>query len=210
MEELDIKHIWKNSSKEVHINVDTEHLLQDFKVGMEDRERIVRKRDQREIIAAIIGMLGFGYSFYAYSNTISAIGSVIGVISLMYIIYKLRSNRKSKFTQELFLPIQKQLMNQKQFMTRQVKLLNTVLYWASIPLFCANALIFWGVSSSEKSLPIIEQITAKWEIKVIMTLIFAGIFLYIGLLNKKAARVNWRPLIQKIDAILEHLKKEKN
>lgn len=208
MEEQELKNIWKNSSKTEDINVNTSQLLKDFKVGMEDRERIVLRRDQREVIAAIIGVFGFGYSFYAYPYIISRIGAVIGLVALAYIVFKLRNNRKSKLVQKLFLPIQEQLNSQKQFMLSQYKLLDTVIYWVSIPIFMANTLLIWGVSKSEQTLPVLEQVSTKWEYKIIITFFLALLFGYIGWMNKKAAKVNWKPLIKQIDSILDSLKKE--
>lgn len=209
MEEQELKKIWKNSSKTEDININTSQLLKDFKVGMENRERIVRRRDRREIIGAIIGVFGFGYSFYAYPNLISRIGTVIGLVALAYIVYKLRNNRKSKLVRELFLPIQEQLSYQKQFMVNQYKLLDTVVFWVSAPIFIANTLLVWGVSKSDQSLTILEQLTTKWESKLVATLIFALLFGYIGWMNKKAAKLNWKPLIKKINIILDTLKEEK-
>lgn len=205
MEEQELKNIWKSSSQVEHVIVDMMQLIKDFKVDMEHREHIVRRRDRREIIAAIIGILAFGYSFYAYPYYISRSGCILGTISMIYIIYKLHNNRKSKFTKKLFLSIQDQLKKQRQFMLNQAKLLSTVLYWAMIPLYTANLLIFWGASKSELPLTLIEQLFFKWEIKLIISLVLAAFFGYIAWMNKKAAKVNWRPLIKKIDRILSEL-----
>jgi len=208
MEEQELKNIWKNSSKTEDININTSQLLNDFKAGMEDRERIVRRRDRREIIGAIIGVFGFGYSFYAYPYIISRIGAVVGLVALAYIVFKLRNNRKSKLVRELFLPIRQQLGYQKQFMLNRHKLLDTVIYWVSIPAFIANALLIWGISKSAQSLSILEQLSTKWELKLLMTFSLALLFGYVGWMNKKAARVNWQPLIKQIDNILNNLKKD--
>ncbi|WP_394746854.1 hypothetical protein [Spongiimicrobium salis] len=208
MEEQELKNIWKHSSKTEEIHINTSQLLKDFKVGMEDRERIVLKRDRREIIGATIGFIGFGYSFYAYPYVISRIGAITGLVALVYIVIKLRNNRKSKLVQKLFLSIQEQLNSQKQFMLSQHKLLDTVIYWISIPIFIANALLIWGISKSEQPLTILEQLTIKWEFKLIATLIFALIFGYVGLINKKAAKANWKPLINQVDSIIKDLKEK--
>ncbi|MDG5491987.1 hypothetical protein [Psychroserpens sp. SPM9] len=210
MEEYHLRQIWKSSSKNEYISVDKNQLIKDFKAGMEGREHIVRRRDRREIIAAIVGIIGFGYTLYLYSNLISFIGSILGILSLVYIIFKLRNHRKSKFTKALFLPIHDQLVNQKQFMLGQFKLLNTVLYWASFPLFFANTLIIWGISKSSQPLSIVEQLVYKWEAKLMFTFLIAFFFVYIGWLNKKAAKVNWRPLIKQIETIINNLKNTDN
>jgi len=93
-------------------------------------------------------------------------------------------------------------------MLNQHKLLDTVIYWASIPAFIANALLIWGISKSAQSLNILEQLSTKWELKLLMTFSLALLFGYIGWMNKKAARVNWQPLIKQINDILNNLKKE--
>ena len=176
------------------------------------REQIVRKRDFREIAAAFIGMGGFVYTFIDFPHPISRIGSVFGFIALIFIINKLRSNRKSKLfgksaqnIEELDMSIHDQLTKQKQFMSNQMQLLNSVMYWMSIPIFLANALIIWGISNSELELSLMDQVTEKWATKLIITLVLAVMFGFVGLQNRKAARVNWKPLVKKIDVILEGL-----
>lgn len=208
MEEQILKNIWKRSSQNEDILINKETLMKDFKDKMERREQIVRNRDLRENIGALIGIVSFLYTFYEYSNIITRAGCIIGVISLLYLMYKLHNNRKSKFTQELFLPIQDQLKHQRQFMVNQEKLLDTALYWMFIPIFIATILSFWGFSKSEQPLTVIEQFTAKWEAKLLITLVIALIFGYLGWMNKKAARVNWRPLVKQIDTVLENLEKK--
>lgn len=208
MGEQELKDIWKYSSTKQHIQINTSQLLKDFKARMENRELIVLKRDRREIIGAIIGALGFGYSFYTFPYIISRIGAVVGLITLTYIVIRLRNNRKSKLVQKLFSPIQEQLYSQKQFMLGQYKLLNTVMYWVSIPIFIANALLIWGISKSAQTLTVLEQVSTKWEYKLMITFFLVLLFGYIGLMNKKAAKVNWKPLIKQIDTILKNLREE--
>ncbi len=207
MEGQDLKNIWKSASKE-EITINTDQLMDDFKLKMERREQIVRRRDLREIIAALIGLIGFGYSYYAYSNTFSRVGSILGLLALIYIIYKLRSNRKNKTGQKLFLPIREQMLHQHRFMLNQYKLLDTVIYWVSTPLFMANSIIVWGLSKPNDTSTLLDQITEKWEIKIVITIILAIVFGYIGWMNKKAAEVNWKPLIQQLNALLKNLKEE--
>ena len=145
MEEQELKDIWKYSSKKEHIQINTSQLLKDFKVGMEDRERIVRKRDTKEIFFAILGIVGFIIIAIRMWFSIPSLGIIIIILTYVYYIFKLRSNRKSKYTQKLFVSFQEQLENQKQFMQNQAKLLSTILYWALIPFFIGYMVVIWSV-----------------------------------------------------------------
>lgn len=93
-------------------------------------------------------------------------------------------------------------------MLNQERLLSTVLYWAMIPLYISNLLIFWGISKSEQPLTLTEQLLFNWEVKLIISLVLAFFFGYVAWMNKKAANVNWKPLIKQIDIILHNLKKK--
>lgn len=208
MEEQELKNIWKISSHPEYIQLDMIQLLKDFKIGMENRERIVRRRDLREVIGAIIGILSFIHGLYFYSYPVSRIGCLLGILTLLYIIYKLYNNRKSKFSKNLFLSIQDQLKLQKQFMLNQARLLDTFLYWGAIPLFVATSLFLWGVSKSEIPLTIIEQLSLNWKFKLILTLVLGLFYGYIGWMNKRAAIINWTPLIKQIEDIQQSQNKE--
>jgi len=204
----ELKHIWKHFSENQNIQLDMKQLLRNFKSGMESRERIVRRRDRREIAGAIMGMLFFGYALFVYPYPVSKAGSVLGLISLCYLIYKLRSNRKSKYTQELFLSLKEELKNQKQFMLNQARLLNTVLYWMILPLFLAHVLFIWGIAKTEQPITIMEQLAIKWEMKLISTLVIGLLYGYIVWMNKRAAIVNWGPLLKQVENIQQQLKNE--
>ncbi|MCK8480352.1 hypothetical protein [Psychroserpens algicola] len=207
MKEQDIKNIWKNTSQMKAIKFDMEHLLIDFKSGMEYRERIVRNRDRREIIVAFVGIVGFSILAFYLPVSVSTIGVVLTILTYINMIYKLRSNRKSKHTQELFLPIKDQLLHQKQFMLNQAKLLDTVLYWMALPLFVGIMIFFWGLEFSDSS-DLLSILTSSFTSKLLYSLLVGACFAYIVWTNKKAVKVNWEPLIKQIDTILDSLKKE--
>ena len=209
MEEQELKHIWKSSSDKEEIKMNMLRLVTDFKVGMEDRERIVRNRDRREIIGALVGIVAFSFIVIKLSFSTATIGALLVVFAYLYMIYKLRSNRKSKHTQKLFLPIKDQLLHQRQFMLNQAKLLDTVWYWMAIPLFIGIMIIFWGLEPNDESQLLTffsESITSK----IVYSIVVAACFAYIVWINKKAVKVNWEPLIKQINTILENLKEEEN
>jgi len=211
MEEQELKNIWKNATIAPDTNLNISAMINGFKHLMETRERIVRRRDQKEIIGAILSILIFSFVGIDLSFSISTIGCGIMCVSFVYIIYKLRSNRKSKFTQGLFLSLEKQLSLQKQFMVNQVKLLNTVFYWMLLPFNIGHAIYAWGIWNMDNydTTALTDLIyPEKISSKIIVTLFMAGYAVYIGWLNKKAAKVNWGPLIAQIDEILLGIKSQ--
>lgn len=210
MEELELKHIWHSSSKKEYITINTTQLMNDFKSKMERRERTVRRRDRREIGAAIIGIGIYTYMAFRIPFSVSSVAAIFAAISLGYIIYKLRSKRKSKYTQDLFLPIKDQLKNQKQFMINQAKLLDSALYWYVLPFFISYLVFIWGSINLEdynNGFTGFLLIT-KLKGKIVATLIMLALGIYIVRLNKRAAKINWKPLIKKIDHILNKLEEE--
>lgn len=210
MEEQELKNIWKSSSKNENIAINTTQLIGNFKVEMQDRERIVRSRDRREIIVAIIGIAIYSYIALSLPVSISSIAALFVALSLGYIIYRLRRQRKSKYAQNLFLPLTEQLKNQKQFMLDQVRLLESVLYWYFLPFFISYMAFVWGSGNREaydENLFDILLIT-KLKVKIIVTILMIILGIYIVRTNKRAAKINWKPLIKKIDIILGNLKKE--
>ncbi len=210
MIEQELKNIWRNSSETKNIQFDMTQLFNDFKTGMESRERIVRIRDRREIFGAIIAIILFGYIAYYNPFLISKTGAFLMVVSYLLYIYKLRANRKSKHTQDLFLPIEEQLQHQKQFMLNQAKLLGSVLYWMALPMFVSYMLFIWGVGDpSDHQIPslLLEVLPTKLSGKIIWSSFMAIIYIYIVWLNKRAVVVNWKPLIKQIDTIIDQLKK---
>lgn len=210
MEEQELKHIWNSSSKKEDITINTTQLINNFKQNMEHRERIVRRRDRREIIVAIIGIGIYGYIALRLPLSISSIAAIFVAISLGYIIYKLRSQRKSKYEQDLFLPLTEQLKNQKQFMLSQVKLLESVLYWYFLPFFISYMVYIWGAVNMDAYNDGIVGLllVTRLKSKIIVTLLMIALGIYIVRTNKRAAKINWKPLIKKIDTILDNLKEE--
>ena len=212
MKEQDLQHIWKSAQTTNQITIDMSQLTQQFKTGMERREQIVRYRDGRETIFATIGILAYaGIAFYV-PFTMARIGAILVSLSLLFLIYKLRTNRKSLHTQHLFLPMQEQLIEQRKFMVNQERLLNTVLYWMALPLFISYLIFIWGVGDpSGYVLPdlILEIIPVNLKSKIVWSTLMALILGYIVWMNKRAAVVNWQPLIKQIDTIITNLKKDK-
>ncbi|WP_394746899.1 hypothetical protein [Spongiimicrobium salis] len=211
MEEQELKDIWKRSSKNEDITINNTQLMRDFKSKMEQRERIVRRRDLKEYVAGVFGISMYTYAFIELPWSISKIGALLVIVSMIYFIGRLYNNRKSKFTHHLFLPIKAQLIQQREFMLRQASLLRTV-HWMFIPVFISFVVFVWGDAAVEQDNDsVIEFILIRKSLAKIIGTAFLLVYgIYIVRMNKRAAKVNWEPLIKDIDAIIENLDKEEN
>ena len=211
MEEQELKNIWMRSSVKEEITINNSKLMSNFKSKMERREGIVRRRDRREAIGAVFGVSYFAYFIIKAPLSISSIGAVLMILSMIHVVYQLYRNRKSKFTQDLFLPLKQQLLQQRAFMVRQAKLLHSGVRIMFLPIFISYIIFVWGNYeinnlNSALSEPIL---VTKFKAKLIATLFMIGVYIYLIWQNKRAAKVNWEPLIKDIDTIIENLDKEK-
>ncbi len=210
MEEQELKYIWRRSSEKEEIMIKTKALITDFKHKMERRERIVRRRDLKETLAWVVVVLIYGYMLVTRPFTVSSIGSCLFILTATYVVLKLYNIRKSKFAQNLFLPIKEQLLQQRAFMLAQAKLLRNV-HLLFLPVLISYMVLEWGdyifeVNHSSFSEFIVKK---KTIVKLVATMIVFIIGVVVSLKNKKAAKVNWDPLISDINVILENLDKEK-
>jgi hypothetical protein len=70
MKETELRDIWDNSSRTSQITFETNQLIDELNSKVSDIQKIIRKRDLREILASLIGILIFGYLLYknSFSN----------------------------------------------------------------------------------------------------------------------------------------------
>ncbi|MCC1484061.1 hypothetical protein [Winogradskyella immobilis] len=211
MEEQELKNIWKRSSNKEDITINNNQLIVNFKSKMERRESIVRRRDRREAIGAVFGVSYFLYFIIKAPLTISSIGAALMILSMIHVLYQLYRNRKSRFTQNLFLPLKQQLQQQRTFMLRQAKLLNSGVLIMFLPIFISSCIFTWGNYALHNLNHELSDdiLTTKLPAKLIATLFMVGVGIYLIRQNKRAAKVNWEPLIKDIDLIIENLDKEK-
>ena len=209
MEEQELKDIWLRSSVKEEITINNSKLMSNFKSKMERRERIVRRRDLKETIAAIIGVALYSIIIFKKPFSVSSIGAILMILSMVNLVFRLYNNRKSKFTQDLFSPIKEQLLQQRAFMLSQAKLLRNV-FWLFLPVFISYLIFEWGnFIINTDGFPTIESGLIKRPlVKIMTTLFMVFVGFYMTLQNRRAAKVNWEPLIKDIDTIIDNLDKE--
>jgi hypothetical protein len=209
MIEQEIRNIWKNAGKAEQIKLDLSKLLIELNGRLKEVNQNIKKRDFREIAAALIGIPLHIYFFVLVPFPITRIGLVLIIAWFFYIIFKLKSTSKLSKGIDLKDTYINQLKQQKMYLKAQAKLLDTVLYWYLIPPFLGNVICIFGAENQEaygidnwlvNSLPL--ELSDK-----LSTITFLAVFYgFIYWMNKKAAKKNIKPIIEDIKRIEAELK----
>lgn len=212
MFEQELRDIWKNSSEAERIKFDLSQLLVDLNKKMNQIEKDIKKRDRREIIASIIGIIMATYLAYVVPFPISKVACLLSITWFGYVIYKLRSTKNSAIPEDLTLPFRRQLEDQKANMQQQAQLLDTVLYWYVLPPYLVNVIFIlgWGdpaaIGWDHFLAGIFSSLTLTGKLTVLAFLaVFYGFIVW---LNKHAVKVRYKPIIQDLDKLIHQLDSE--
>ena len=212
MFEQELRDIWKNSSEAERIKFDLSQLLVDLNKKMKQIEKDIKKRDRREIIASVIGIIMAIYLAYVVPFPISKVACLLSITWFGYVIYKLRSTKNSAIPEDLTLPFRRQLEDQKANMQQQAQLLDTVLYWYVLPPYLVNVLFILGwadpaaIGWDHFLAGIFSSLTLTGKLTVLAFLaVFYGFIVW---LNKHAVKVRYKPIIQDLDKLIHQLDSE--
>lgn len=212
MFEQELRDIWKNSSEAEKIKFDLSQLILDLNKKMNQIEKNIKKRDRREIIASVIGIIIAIYLAYVVPFPISKLACVMSIGWFVYVIHKFRVSKKETIPLDVTLPFRKQLENQKTNMQQQAHLLDTVLYWYVLPPFIVNVLFImgWGdpnaIGWDHFLANMFRGMTVAAKLKTLAILaLFYGLVLWI---NKHAVKTKLRPIIQDLDQLIDKLDSE--
>jgi len=160
-------------------------------------DKEIKRRDLLEIAIAVLLIPVWIYGLFTSVSTMQTIGLVIAIVSCCYIPYKLISAKKIKPQKNTGL--KDFLLSEKQKIAQQKQLLETIVWWYIAPLTTAIVLITLGSTVTENGLPQLNQhLTIYYGCLV---LLIVGIYL----LNKRAARKKFGPLLKKIEQRLAEL-----
>jgi hypothetical protein len=208
MLEEELKEIWRGSSRADQVKFDLSKLLIELNATMKQVEKNIRARDRRETVASLIGIPIFGYFAYAIPFPVTKIACILAIAIFCYIIYKLRSVRKQMPVPNMSLSFREQLAHQKEYMIKQKKLLDQVLYWYVLPPYLMNIVFIFGLGDPEAynwSSNLIAYLPIAF-IEKIRIIIFLTIFYgWIVWLNRRAARKAFPPVIAEIERVQQQL-----
>ena len=190
--EDELMKIWQSSPNQERIKFEKSRLILDLQSSLDRIQRSWKSMIVRETIAIIIIIPAFVFITFYVPFTISKVGSIWIVLSVIYILVRLRSPKKYKPTDftETYIDY---LYKTKEHLNAQKKLLDTVLYWYILPVFPGFVLILMGFI----------HIPEKRKLIVITALAFVIMAVLAYFLNKRAVKKEFDPRLGKIDELIK-------
>ncbi len=191
MIEQELINIWKYSSKQEQVKFDKSKLLIDLQTNLDKIEKSLKSRDRRELIPAIVMIPVFGFIAFFIPFILSKIGAALIVLWCIYLIIRIKNLKKYKpiVPSETYLNY---LYKTREYFLIQKKMLDTSLYWYILPCLTGVLLFLIGFNMSY------ERLTVN-----IIGTIGLGAIIYI--MNKRAVKKEFDPVINKIDEIINVL-----
>lgn len=194
MIEDELTKIWQSSPEIEQVKFEKSRLMLDMESSLNRIRRGWKYMLIRETLASAITIPVFTYIAYTHPFTVTRIGSVWIVLSVIYIIFRLlRTDRqKPNNYSETYLDY---LYKAREVLGIQKKSLDNVLYWYLLPLYPGLILFLLGFIHIPEKINII--------LLTFSTAIVVAIALH--LLNKRAAKKKFVPRLKKIDELIKTL-----
>lgn len=212
MLEQEIKDIWKNSSRSEQISIETKNLTEELNTKINNIQKKIRSRDIREISASIIGILLFGYLLFEIPFPITKVACGLTIAWFVFVIVKFRKSKLQNTKTDFSLTVSKQLNKHKTMMLQQSSLLDSALYWYSIPPFIMNFIFilglenptdyYWTNSIAESILPLTSNL------KTITIIGLALFYAFTFWVNKRALTKDVNPIIKSIEKMQQQIRNQ--
>lgn len=207
MRDQELKDIWKNPSRMEHISINKKQLLTQLNKKMKEIDNNIKKRDIRETVASIIGIIIFAVLGWDIPFFWSKVACGIAIAWFAFVIYRLKKQRQNE-EPDVTLPYSEQLEQRKEYLKGQSHMLDTAVYWYVLPPFVMNVIFFLGAGNPSEWDNFFASALPEGIIeKVVILSLLAVFYAYIAWINKKASRDHYEPLIREIEhtqAELEH------
>lgn len=192
MTEKQLKEIWQSANdKNETINFHSLN-LKEMNQQIKKFEKTIAARNNREIAAAIFVIAGFGYYAFTIPSLLGKLGSIWTIGCGIWVIYKLKKVEAKQPGFDSQHSIKQQLVDYQEYVKTEQRLLNNILYWYLLPFIPGMVLFMLGTGK-------------EWsDLFVNFSIIFI-VFLAIYLLNKKAAKNKFTPLLTDIEKTLQNL-----
>ena len=192
MDEDSIKELWLSASNEREVEINAEILIDSLAKKIKQTERTVRRRDRREIVIGLLMIPLFGWWCVTIPQLFAKIGSAIIVAACLFVIFKLVRARRVGGKEDATSDIRYNLSVSLQLLKRQIKLLDTVLWWYLLPFFTGVIFFYFSLVSNTLG-------------RVVYAFVVVAAYGYIYYLNKRAVRKYLRPLEKNLTKILDDL-----
>ncbi len=160
-------------------------------------DKEIKRRDILEIAIAFLLIPVWIYGLFTSAGTMQSAGFVLAILSCIFIPYKLV--RAKKITSSKSASVRSFLEKEKQKVAQQKQLLESVVSWYIAPLAISIVLITLGATVDTLGVP---QIHSNLMVYYgFLVLLIVGIYL----LNKRAAKKKFGPLLENIEKRLKEL-----
>ena len=189
--ERELKDIWKKAGN-TGIEISAGKMIDAMKERMRKFDRIIRRRNRREVAAGVVVIAAFSVMAFVFSPVLVKIGAVIVVLSSLYIIYKILKHHPRKDEASINIPVRAFLQNEIIKIDREISLLKNVLWWYILPPLTGMLLMIAG---EEKSM------TQK-IIRIAITVLIGAIVYF---LNQHAVKKDLEPMKKDLEENLKQL-----
>ncbi len=191
MIENEITRLWKDASASELIRLDKTRLLFDLQSETQRLENGLLARDRREIMVALLMIPVMLTTAWLIPFTVSKIAMVLTAVWCLTVVYTLRNVKKKRVT-ENSLPIKEYLKKYRSYVAAERDLLKNVLYWYVLPPTILALLFLSGFP--------VDYLRLTFSVCVVVGI---GIFVYV--LNQRAVKAEFDPLLKKIDKEIQDL-----
>lgn len=196
MLESELKKIWQGSSQEELIKFNKSKLLIELDLKLNYLDSKIKNRDRMEFITAYIVIAALGFGIYYFPGIISKLGLALTILYAITVIFMLKNVKKYK-VENYSLPIKEYLNNHRKYLIKERNLIDNILYWYLLPPSICAIIFFIGLDLE----------STRFIINLIVIL---AINIFIYLLNKRAVKKDFDPIIKKLDIAINDLElKEK-
>lgn len=191
MDNLDFKAIWQASDKKNLVKFEPDELSTEIVSKLNKFNGKTKRNAYIEIVVAILMIPFFTYLVIVIPFVLSKIGAGIIAASMFLIIFKMTSSLK-KENKSIDLPMRDYLLNRKQHLLKQIRIIDTILYWYILPPGIGVLLFIIGFKTS--TLLLILSLT-----------ISVVVYLSIYVINKQAVKKHFKPLLKELRNCIDEL-----
>lgn len=155
-------------------------------------DRRIRRRDLREVGAAIFVVVAFGYETITAGSWLSRMGAAVVMTGALYVMWKLRRARPGDAPEEAGRPVADCLRLHLRRVERQLELHETVLWWYLAPVAAGSMLFVAGLGG------------APWATAITLAAI-GLISAWVLRANRRFVRRELRPRRERIAGLLREL-----
>jgi hypothetical protein len=188
-DELD--RIWQEHSKNEEVKFDRVELLADLNNQLNRFDRTIKNRNRRESIAAVIIIILFGAGAFYFTELLSRLGMILGVLYGVLVIVVFKRVKRSKPLIE-GLPTADYLKQYKLYLVNEQNLLKNIIVWYLAPPYIACLLFFIGEG--------ISSIHLALNLFGILIL-----YAFVYFMNQKGVKKHFNPLIKSVDQTINEL-----